>query len=620
MEHGDQLDVAAAVGDQPEHRQRERDFGRVEVARRAVGIGGQPLREQHRQHRREGRRLRPRQNREVAIAQRGVLAHHLTDAAGDEQPLPLGGAHLGDGFVDRLALLRGALEQVDLHRLAGVGGVEARVQPRERVVLDLGVAAGHGALEYGVDEFEHGRLRAEVARQRQQLPAVARAEAGILFDEQPRLGHAEPVDRLLDVADHEQIVRPRHARDDGLLDVGGVLIFIDEHIVELLAHSAGSLLIPKRDERAALEIGIRQPGALRLLLLEALGGAGGEPAQFGQLRRLRAGVGDGLRGGMVEHLHALERRFRAVAQRLDGLDGLLVGHFAAPAARRPRGLEVLNRAQQRVVFVDFAHLREAGQVGLRGREVVRRAAGHRRGLAKRDGRLVDGTVRGAHQLGHPFGNHAVRADRAGEPLLRLGALLQRAAERFSQRADVLRPAAVVERAKRLRRLGVGILKRLVERLVHQLLARGIVEHAEGGIDPGDLEVRAQKVGAEGVQRGDARALEADQLVAAAGVAFGSEGVHPLGELGAHVRRRGARERDDQHPVDVRAVVEDQPEHALHQHGGLSGTGRRAQEQALAPRADCARLFVRPTHSVRSFGLDSVSPGGHLCAPGSDLTR
>ncbi len=54
--------------------------------------------------------------------------------------------------------------------------------------------------------------------------------------ENRRLGLSESVDRLLHIANLEDVVLPRHLRDEVLLDIVRILIFINEYIFEALAH------------------------------------------------------------------------------------------------------------------------------------------------------------------------------------------------------------------------------------------------------------------------------------------------------------------------------------------------------------------------------------------------
>ena len=302
---------------------------------------------------------------------------------------------------------------------------------------------------------------------------------------------------------------------------------------------------------------------------------------------------------MIQHFDPLQRVLHAVAQALDSFQRVLVHRLAAPAAGGAGGLEFLHRAQQRIVFVNLKHPVQLGQILFDGRGIVDRTTRQRRRLRRADPRLADRALRAARQLVHPRGGQVHRLAGVGQPPFRVRPLLQRAAQRLRQRPHLLRPATVVQRRQRVAFFGIGLLQHLVQRVVHQPPLHRVVQNPEGRIHARRFKMRAQKVGAEGVQRGDAGALQPDHLLAAAVVALRRQRRQPSAELGAHVRRRRAGERHHQHPIHVRAVVQDQPQHALHQHRRLARSRRRAQQQVGSARFDRPRLFLRPLHHLSS---------------------
>ena len=68
-------------------------------------------------------------------------------------------------------------------------------------------------------------------RQRDQFAAPALFEIQIPVHEDGRIGVAEAVDRLFDIADHVDVVTG-DAPDKALLQVVGILVFIDQDLVE----------------------------------------------------------------------------------------------------------------------------------------------------------------------------------------------------------------------------------------------------------------------------------------------------------------------------------------------------------------------------------------------------
>ena len=128
--------------------------------------------------------------------------------------------------------------------------------------------------------------------------------------------------------------------------------------------------------------------------------------------------------------------------------------------------------------------------------------------------------------------------------------------------------------------GIGSFQGLVQRFLLQPVGDGVVHHAKGGVHPRRFEIGAQKIGAEGVQRADAGTIQLHHLLPAARIAPGGPLAKPPGELGAHVRGRRAGKGHHQHAVHVRTFVGHQPQHPLHQHGGLAGARRRRQQYAV----------------------------------------
>ena len=105
---------------------------------------------------------------------------------------------------------------------------------------------------------------------------VCVAKSLLSLDESRRLGQAKAVDALLDVADAEKIARATNQRQDRILHLVDVLVFIDQHVCELFLHHPRNR---RRGER--LGIAVAQ-------------GAQRQPFQVGKIdaadRALRRGV------------------------------------------------------------------------------------------------------------------------------------------------------------------------------------------------------------------------------------------------------------------------------------------------------------------------------------------
>ena len=589
-QHADQLHVAAAVRHQLQQRQRQRNLhGFIEVLG-AVGEGGDALLGQDRRHAAQHAPLGAGEHGKVPEPQLRVFAHQGTDATRNEQRLALADLHL-EQLLAGLAAVRG-LQQVDLHLAAAEAEVSV-VQPGVRVVDDLAVAAVHGPLEHPVDEVQNRRAGAEVHRQRQQRAAVSPLVGRVLLQEQPRFGLTEAVDGLLHVAHHEQVVAPGDAGNQRLLHVGGVLILVHEDVIVALPQGPGGVVVPERAQRAVLQIGIAQAGQLRLARLVALPGAQRDLAQAGKLGR--------------EQLHVGQRRAQLQSPQGAALDGALgvaaqllhrLVHRAAVALLPGGSLpEARQRALQFVAGIDPAQLRERLQILLQRSGVVRVAAGVHQRQPGHQQRLIHVLARGAHELVQPaLPQFFVRRAGHAQPVLGIGALLQAAQQNLRHGAHALGAACVVQLGQALVGIGIGLLHGLVQSLVQQAAGLRVVQHPERGIHPGALEVGAQKFRAEAVQRGDAGAVHQQLLVAADLVPRRGAPAQFLGELGAHVRGRCAGEGDDQHAVDARLARGDQLQHALHQHGGLAGARRRAEQDVRAPRLDSAPLFIGKMHA------------------------
>ena len=87
----------------------------------------------------------------------------------------------------------------------------------------------HQPLEDEIHGVDHVRSRAEVHRQFDALAIVSRRIFGVFLHEERRIGEAEAIDRLLDIAHDEQILAVRNRLHDRLLHFVRILILVDHH-------------------------------------------------------------------------------------------------------------------------------------------------------------------------------------------------------------------------------------------------------------------------------------------------------------------------------------------------------------------------------------------------------
>ena len=296
-----------------------------------------------------------------------------------------------------------------------------------------------------------------------------------------------------------------------------------------------------------------------------------------------------------------------VPQALHGVHGVRVRvPLRAPAGGG--GLVAGQSPIQRVVVRLRPQGRQRLDVRADGGVVVHGAARHPQRLPKLHQRGADGPAGGILELVLPHGQGLVVAP-AGplQPRLRVGTLLQLRKQRLRRRTHAGGPPAVVQLQHGLpgmgpgggvvlvpgRVPGVGLLQRLVQRLLAHAGHHGVVQYAKRRVDPGGFEVLAQEIRAEGMDGGDAGPIQLQQLFAAADVPRRGPLIEPPGQLGAHVGGRRTGEGHHQHAVHVRALVGDHAKHALHQHRGLARPRRRRKQYAAAPGFDGPPLFIRP---------------------------
>ena len=168
---------------------------------------------------------------------------------------------------------------------------------------------------------QDGRRRAVVAREREHLGA---REAQLEVEDVARRGGAKAVDRLGVVADagDAAAVGPQPRDDVGLQGVG-VLVFVDQHVIEALAHALAGRRIGEQAAQEEQQVVVVE----HLLLLLGVGVAGEEPPEVGGGR-----LAPGKRAGQ----HLGQRRLGVDAARVDVEAGGLLGEARTVAAEPER--------------------------------------------------------------------------------------------------------------------------------------------------------------------------------------------------------------------------------------------------------------------------------------------
>ena len=221
-------DVVGGVVHRLQQRKRQLDLGARQKLVRALGADGDAAVLERVLVRLGEAAHGAEQHRDVGIADAlAVLQPFLGD-----QPANFG-SDVGRLRRDAVGLLLLLVQHAE-RRLHGQAVVRPGLGENQRLgrIVAAGVFRRVDRREHGVDELGDAAVAAEIFAQEHRLPlhsAVVGAAVGL---ENLRLGVAEAVDALLDVADHKAVVRLGNRRKNQILQAVYVLIFVDADFVE----------------------------------------------------------------------------------------------------------------------------------------------------------------------------------------------------------------------------------------------------------------------------------------------------------------------------------------------------------------------------------------------------
>ena len=613
-------DGPAALADEPcderPHRIRERCLDRPT---RGTPPGAVGARDRQRHDRRLLRVVRTvRRQRHVAGQPGGAAGRRAPDRRARRAVFPAGAA-------DRRAAHHPTVVPVR-------GGVPRRAHQRREGMVDEALDGGDGAEARGERDMRH---------------FVPRELHGHLAVD-PDVGAAEAVDRLLRIADDEEL--PRRGDDRAPVALGrilrrqqeqnlgleriGVLELVDEDPrVSPLRRGTDVVVAADQVSRPQQEVDEVEAPRLRLRLPvafdrrpELLPEQRGEIGVRHRPEALEHGddslvLLENVRAGKILPVHRAEPLARSGEAAVRGqLDQLRLDEVVVPLRAHVVGLPDRPRDRARRLGVE-----EEAVAAAVGGPVRQGGEAHQVPDHFVDGRLapeVRFPAPGPFEV-PPFRQLPGRAPQAPRRAV---------AARLTERGPVPAP----ERAPHARRRVVqGRLQPAVEHLPEQALRAAVVENLEPGVDAGLHGALPQQVGAECVDGADLRLLQVGDGLVEAPVALGGGGVGPgrggvppgLLERSSKPQLQLARgllgEGDGQDLVHGGAPGREHLDDALHQDAGLPRPGGRLHDDRLVERRPDAVPDVRVgerRHAHR--GALIGGPGGqpdrgaahHPCVP------
>ena len=573
------------------------------------------------------------QNGDVPVPDRAAVpvAVRDLDAAVDESADAVGDmTGLFCRLVGALLILRvGVGAHVD-HReddkFPALLRLGAHAERRGVVIGELAQPRGHQVGEDMVYRRKDSAAGAEILAQQEpaRFPvreSFGRGRPGVVFGEKdPGIGQPEAVDRLLDIAHHEQLFPAvREEAEERVLAVVHVLVFVHQHLGVPLGQLGGQTVggVLHQVEDKVLLIGEIH----RALTPLPLGVQNAEPGGEVQQRFQRGTRGlDPLKqdGGVVceQGNDLLAEVALAVVPEGgdafdDGIDLFFVGAHGgeahgdgaggcpAPAGSRGQRPEPRRRLGEPVGagLADLfpARLRQRFRQRVQARGAVFGTGG--------DAAEHDAAPAGLADVGD-----ALRAQsllHGAQPGLGMGVTLHGAVHPYDQFGESAVVPAGAEGIGQLPAGGVGVqtavelLKGVVQRGGEQSVGAVGLQDPEVGGDPGGMGIHAQDASADAVDGADGRAGAQLRLAAQPPVA-GARGkalVQGREDAAAHLAGGGAGEGDHKKAVDVVSVVHIAHQ-ALDEHTGLSAARGGGDEPRSAAVRSGALLVNRQRHGHR----------------------
>ena len=608
-----------------EHRKDHGDLHTaVEVASR-TGTDGNAHGEQDPAEYAAHRICRAQKDRDVPKADRAQRV------AVPDGPVLHEGKDLGGG-LGRFGLQVGIFrflprKEQELRNMAAYSSLQAGNQHVRRSVIKIAQALAHAAAEHRVDGIQDFRGGAEVFLQADHaLFAPGFRIKAAFFIENLGVGKAKAINRLLQVADKEQVFsRPADRAEDLVLNPADILVFIHHHLGEARGDffrrlGRGSVNAGQKADRQMLKIrkiqGVDAGLCAAELVFQLLHHReqGSHPARgIPKVRKdLRGGGGEQLR----QFFHGLFALFPGVFELRGELRRGVVpdAGYARKGDRKARGRRVPALSEGcaegpespgglgKALFIGLSDL----FLGLHVRKRLFHAAAPEAcftlGILQKlpaPGRLFDFAA-GIRKLLALLLGPAFRACMA----LHVGMELQ---DQLCQTAVIPSGADPVRQAQEvLRAAFVAAVQHPFQRRGAQALALLLLQNPKGGRNAQRARIFAKNRGAEGVNRTDLGIAAEKNLSAQVRVvripaqALGNR----IGHAGAQFPRGGAGKGDHQEAVNVlgrrvgvlRVHVFHQP---LGQDAGLSAARSGGDENTAAPAADGLKLCICKVHYVSS---------------------
>ena len=539
-------------------------------------------------------------------------------------------------------VIRSGLEQTQLRAvvLRTVRIRRTRIQCLALGVVQIAELFAHDVGKQRVDASEHLRAGTEVFRQHDAPRCVVKytlriAECLVFLQKDPRIRLTEPVNTLFDVADHEDVLLIlAHGAENRVLYRVGILIFVHHDLGEMnLLCKTGrrSVLFNQQCQCIVLQIVEIQQGAALFLRVKRIGKLLYRVAQCGNRRCHSFKILPDFFFLQAENLfrNFLRQRLPQLAHVLEPLQKLRVGifpHRAQPFSFSNQRAALLRRGIPRAVPEQGQQCLGIALILLKRRTVflleirigihlIHRTAQDTETALGHRGRLFDQLL-SPRRVRKPVKRRAETVAVTHQLRARIGRALQGliGLQHDIHQFFVIPSCAhdVGQQIKALVLLSVAALEHLLQYLGPDMLGLTFVQHAEIRRQSQLTVVLAQERHTVGMHRRDLRPVHQHELTAQMHIVRmpGHQFGQRLGDLAAHLARRGASVGHDEERVDIARILRigDAAQNALDEHRRLSRTGRRRNQQGAAAVVNDRALLFCPvgSHHISSFPLCSIA--------------